>query len=103
MSTLCALVLAQSLSIASLSTTGGAANSSSDECRVSGDGRFVVFESWASNLVAGDTNGQSDVFVRELATGQTTRVSVSSSGAQGAHGVYGFAISRDGRYVTFST
>ena len=47
------------------------------------DGRFVVFESYASNLVPGDTNGTRDVFVRDRGTGTTERVSVSSGGAQG--------------------
>jgi hypothetical protein len=50
---------------------------------LSADGRFVSFTSQATNLVAGDTNGDFDVFVRDLAGNQTSRVSVSSGGAQG--------------------
>ncbi|MBI1786276.1 MAG: PD40 domain-containing protein [Acidobacteria bacterium] len=68
---------------------------------LSADGRFVAFASRASNLVPGDTNGQEDVFVHDRATGQTTRVSVSSSGAQGNSSSTGGAISADGRFVAF--
>ena len=49
---------------------------------ISANGRFVAFESWATNLVPGDTNGVADVFVRDLKTDKTRRVSVSSGGAQ---------------------
>ena len=48
---------------------------------MSGDGRYIAFDSLASNLVAGDTNGWSDVFVQERSTGKLVRMSVSSSGA----------------------
>ena len=50
---------------------------------ISADGRFVAFESDATNLVPGDTNDASDIFVRDRQTGTTRRVSVSSGGAQG--------------------
>jgi hypothetical protein len=49
---------------------------------VSADGRFVAFTSEASNLVPGDTNGEGDAFVHDGRTGQTTRVSVDSTGTQ---------------------
>jgi len=68
---------------------------------ISADGRFVAFYSGSNNLVAGDTNGQGDVFLRDLQTGQTTRVSVSSSGAQGNSECDGGSVSADGRYVAF--
>jgi hypothetical protein len=71
------------------------------------DGRFVVFASAASNLVAGDTNGVGDVFVRDRRTGVTERVSVGAKGVQG-DGDSNFlgistapAISDDGRCVAF--
>ena len=71
------------------------------------DGRFVAFASDATNLVPGDTNGRSDVFVRDRVAGTTERVSVSSAGAQarrgGGSGGYGVAISDDGRSVAFET
>lgn len=68
---------------------------------ISADGRFVAFQSRAGNLVAGDTNGQMDVFVHELATGATTRVSVASGGVQHGNGGEQASISGDGRYVAF--
>jgi hypothetical protein len=52
-------------------------------------------------LVAGDTNGTSDVFVHDLLLGTTERVSVKSNEAQGNGSSYGSSISDDGRYVAF--
>ena len=68
---------------------------------ISGDGRFVVFMSEASNLVRGDTNGVSDTFVRDLSTGRVERVSVSSASEQGNAASLSASISGDGRYVAF--
>lgn len=72
---------------------------------LSADGRFVAFVSEATNLVAGDTNGTWDIFVRDRQTGQTTRVSVDSSGieAEASTGSFWPTISRDGRYVAFTS
>ena len=68
---------------------------------ISADGRYVAFHSWASNLIADDTNGTLDVFVHDRVTGETTRVSVASDGMQ-ANGFSGFSkLSADGRYVVF--
>lgn len=67
------------------------------------DGRYVVFQSWASNLVPNDTNGAYDVFLRDRGTRQTLRVSVSSTGGQGSQGSFGGAISADARYVAFDS
>ena len=72
-----------------------------DDPAISADGRYVAFSSWASNLVAGDTNDTTDVFVRDRATGATTRVSVASDGAQGNNQTLLPAISADGRFVAF--
>jgi len=70
---------------------------------ISASGRYVVFESDAPNLVPGDTNGVDDVFLHDVKTGVTTRVSVGSAGRQ-ANGSSGFStISADGRYVAFSS
>lgn len=66
----------------------------------SSDGRYAVFVSDAANLVAGDTNGQSDVFVKDLTGGATSLASVASSGVQADHGCSSATISDDGRYVT---
>ena len=70
---------------------------------ISADGRFVAFASGSTNLVPGDTNDGTDVFVRDRLTRQTERVSVSSTGAQASDGSYSFApvMSFDGRYVAF--
>jgi Tol biopolymer transport system component len=84
---------------------GGPANGASSNARISANGRYVVFSSLASNLVPGDTNGASDVFERDLQTGQTTLVSASAAGAQG-NGPSGEApsdISADGAEVSFSS
>ena len=70
---------------------------------ISADGRFVAFSSEATNLVPGDTNSRSDIFVRDLLTNTTTRVSVDSAGNQGTNESYTPSISADGRFVTFSS
>jgi Tol biopolymer transport system component len=68
---------------------------------MSADGRFVVFQSSASNLVPGDTNGADDIFVHDREKGTTERVSVSKAGKGGNHSSYEGSISADGRYVAF--
>src|SRR5439155_1656765 len=68
---------------------------------LSADGRFVAFGSYATNLVAGDTNGQHDVFIRDRLTGTTERVSVGSTGNQGDGWSSGPSLSADGRFVAF--
>ncbi len=88
---------------ASVSNSGVQANSGSDSAAISPDGRYVAFRSYASNLVAGDTNIDPDVFLRDRQTGTTSRVSVSSSGTQANGGSYGAAISADDRYVAFAS
>ncbi len=75
----------------------------SDEASISDDGRFVAFESLATNLVSGDTNGEIDVFVHDLTTGRTTIVSRHSSGPYGNAGSRNPSISGDGRFVAFES
>lgn len=70
---------------------------------ISSDGRFVAFESLATNLVPGDSNGISDVFVRDRLTSTTERVSVDSGGSQGNAPSASAHISADGRYVAFTS
>src|SRR4030095_2347568 len=68
----------------SVDSAGGQADDASIEPpSISRNGRWVAFSSLASNLVTGDTAGQSDVFVHDVATGTTTRVSVGSAGPGG--------------------
>jgi Tol biopolymer transport system component len=85
---------------------GAPANNDSDDASISAGGRYVAFGSLASNLVAGDTNGFSDVFVRDLDAGTTTRVSLPPGGGQAnGHSALGSPamISANGRFVAFSS
>lgn len=79
-------------------------NGGSYDTSLSADGRYVAFSSSASNLVYGDTNNAADIFVRDMVTGEVTRVSTDSSGNQGDpfHSWHP-ALSADGRYVAFSS
>jgi len=84
--------------------TGGiAGNGDSYTGEVSTDGRYVVFNTMATNLVPGDTNGAYDVLVNEWQTGRTTAISVSLAGIAGNGSSWGHAISGDGRYVAFES
>ena len=85
----------------SVASDGTQANGWSIVTAISGDGRYVAFDSGASNLVSGDTNGVEDVFLRDTQAGTTTRVSVASDGKQGNIGSFFPSISTDGRYVAF--
>jgi hypothetical protein len=87
----------------SKSSAGVAGDALSGTPSISADGRYVVFESTATNLVSGDTNAKFDVFVRDRQTGTTTRVSKSSAGAEGNDISEYPTISADGRYVTFES
>jgi len=85
----------------SVASDGTLANSGSGNPWLTPDGRFVAFDSGASNLVAGDTNGAIDVFVHDRQTGQTTRASLRSDGGEGNNASSRPSISGDGRFVTF--
>src|SRR4029453_10228645 len=87
----------------STSTGGGQGNGRSFVPAISADGWYVAFYSDASNLVSGDTNGTRDVFVRDLQRGETTRVSVSTSGTEANGDSFAPGISSDGRYVAFAS
>jgi hypothetical protein len=94
----------------SIADNSGEANAPSDSPSISADGRFVTFASTATNLVAGDTNGVQDVFVRDTCAGaavacvpRTTRVSVASDGSQGNLPSASPSISGTGRYIAFVT
>ena len=87
---------------------GREASGSSEADAISPDGRFVLFESYAHNLVPNDTNGDSctyppcaDVFVRDRKLGKTERVNLGPGGRQANDTSYGLAISAHGRYVAF--
>lgn len=89
----------------SVSSTGQQGNNFSVSPVLSADGRVLVFESAASNLAPGDTNGVVDVFARDLASGATVRVSVASDGTQGNASSFNgqIGLSADGRYVAFAS
>jgi Tol biopolymer transport system component len=87
----------------SVASDGTQGNDFSDNPSISADGRYVAFESYASNLVPGDTNATYDIFVRDRQTNTTTRVSVASDGTQGNNGSSYPSISADGRYVAFAS
>lgn len=88
---------------ASVDSAGQQANASSWSCSISADGRCAAFDSNASNLVPGDTNGVGDVFVHDRQMGHTSRVSVDSAGNQGMGISSRPSISSDGRCVAFSS
>ncbi len=103
-------VFRQKTTLASVSSSGGQGNGYSavvplSGSSISGDGKLVAFQSAATNLVPGDTNGFLDAFVHDMYTGLTERVSVASSGAAGndISGDHGVSISADGRFVAFKS
>ena len=100
--------------LVSRSTSGTAADASSNNPAISADGRFIAFDSAATNLVGRDTNGVRDIFVRdrdtdangvldEAAGVSTIRASVSSGGAQSDAASYTPALGLYGRVVAFSS
>jgi Tol biopolymer transport system component len=94
------LGLTERVSINSASVQG---NSDSEYTAISGDGRYVAFQSFATNLVVGDTNASSDIFVRDRQLALTERVSIDSGGAQGNSDSEYPSISSDGRFVAFQS
>lgn len=91
-----------SVQLASKAITG-VSNGDSFNASLSADGRYLAYQSIASNLVPGDTNNAYDIFVFDRDTSRIERVSVSSSGEQGDKNSVSPSISADGRYVMFSS
>ena len=92
----------------SVSSTGAESHCSdpfgcSSAAGITADGRYVAIVSDAPDLVPGDTNQASDVFIHDRRTGETTRVSISNGGSQGNGASGAAAISSDGRYVAFTS
>ncbi|HEV8112100.1 MAG TPA: hypothetical protein VGR31_04940 [Planctomycetota bacterium] len=85
----------------SVRTSGSQGSKASFNATISADGRYVAFGSDAKDLVSGDTNGNTDVFVRDLSAGTTTRISVAPNGTQGNGDSGNPRISPDGRFVAF--
>jgi hypothetical protein len=92
---------AQTTELVSISTGGSAGDLESIRPNISADGRFVVFESYATTLVPGDTNSASDIFVRDRLLGTTIRASVATGGGESNGDSSQSSISADGRFVTF--
>ena len=86
-----------------VSSGGVLANAQSVTPEVSRDGRWLLFTSAANNLVANDTNGTADLFLRDRVAGATTRVNVRSNGAQVSGAVFNPKITPDGRFVCYCT
>jgi Tol biopolymer transport system component len=85
----------------SVNDKGRQGNNESNGVVISPNGRYVAFSSTASNLVPGDTNKLDDVFVRDLKTGRTTRISLTATGRQARGRSGGPVLSGDGRYVVY--
>lgn len=86
-----------------LSRQGTQANGPSNRPSITADGRYVTFESTATNLILGDTNGFSDIFVVDTITGSISLLSVESSGIQGNNSSFRPSVSSTGRYVSFES
>ncbi len=78
-------------------------NGESTEPTFSADGNFIVFESDADNLVLGDTNNTKDIFIYDLQTTETTRISVDLNGVEGNQESSNATVSGDGRIVVFDS
>jgi Tol biopolymer transport system component len=89
--------------LVSVNPAGVAGNNASVAPSISGDGNRIAFQSFADDLVAGDGNGLSDIFVRDVQNGTTERVSVDRFGHDANAGGFGPSISANGRYVAFQS
>jgi Tol biopolymer transport system component len=87
----------------SVSTNGLEGNGDSQSPSIDRRGRYVAFDSSASNLAPNDTNGFMDVFIHDRMTGRTGRVSANVNGGPGNGASFGASISADGRYVAFAS
>lgn len=94
---------ARTTTLVSAAQDGTVGNSQSGSPSISANRRYVAFDSFASDLVDGDTNGANDVFVRDLVEGTTVLVSVDAMGGPADSGSGDPAISADGRYVAFES
>lgn len=87
--------------IISSNSSGTIGNAGSDTANMSSDGRYVVFRSASTNLVAGDTNGQPDVFMKDRQTGATTIISTDSAGVQANNSSTYASVDQTGNLVVF--
>ena len=96
-------LVSQTTVLASSSSSGAAANSTSYDGSISGDGNFVVFRTAASNLVSGVTPSSEQVFVKDLTDSSVKVVSKNGSGALANANTTGPRISCEGRFIIFLT
>jgi hypothetical protein len=89
--------------LVSVNLSGAGANEDCTPIALSTNGQFALFESSASDLVTGDTNGVSDVFVRDLVAETTILVSVNTNGYSGNNTSLDSAMTPDGRFVAFAS
>ena len=87
----------------SVDSSGNQGNADSSNPAISADGHLVLFDSTSTNLVTGDTNAARDVFIRDRTANTTTRLSVSSSGAQSNGDSARAHLSADGSLVVFES
>ncbi|MCK6446430.1 MAG: hypothetical protein L6Q99_08580 [Planctomycetes bacterium] len=97
----CAASAFAQTSLVTLSSSGAQTDQGSLYPELSHDGRFVAFQSSATNLVPNDTNGSPDVFLHDRVLGETIRVSVGTGGGEGDQGALEPAISADARFIAF--
>lgn len=98
------LAFSQNTDLLSLRLDGSASSGYSTRCSVDDAGRFVVFDSSDSELIANDTNGTTDIFLRDLATGETRGISSHAQSGEPSNGPCSSpVISGNGRYVVFES
>lgn len=95
--------LTHHIDIVNIAWNGEQANFVSGSVRVSDNGRYAIFYSWADNLVLDDTNDWSDIFVRDRLSGDVTRASVASDGTEGNGAAADFDITPDCRFIAFGS
>jgi Tol biopolymer transport system component len=87
--------------IVSIHTSGAQGAGECEFPSISGDGRYVAFETSGTSLVNGDTNNSQDIFLRDRTSGITSRISVATFGTEANNDSQRPALSGDGRYVVF--
>ncbi len=85
----------------SVSTDGTQADDDCERPHISANGKWIAFESTATNLVAGDTNGESDLFLHRLGKGTTERVEIAGAGVEADDGSFTPRLSANGRHIAF--
>lgn len=96
---------ASGLSLASVTSGGGLGNARSEDVwqSINANGRYVVINSRATNMVPGVSDHKAHMFLRDLKTGKITLADISDSGALGNGDAFGGTVSADGRYVAFTS